>query len=751
MGRSPGCVAAAVAVLALCSVVAHGQSDACAAPVARVSDASLHLALKDHSSTFREGEIMAFTAEYTANSSGKYVVNNRGYDRSGRLEGEEVFCLEPDHGTDPLGDYFNAGRAIMGGGLSSDQDPGTKPLAVDIELNEWKSLPPGSYRLTIVGNRLSSGNQSDAKTWDGTVIPLRSNTVEFEVTAADPQWQSTELTAAISTLDSPDAKDDEKHHAARILRFLGSEASTRELARRYSSGDLPSGWEFKFGLYGSPHRATAIEAMKAELSDPQHAVTQEYVDTLVTLEMAADAKLRLPPYDPKHAEDWQQVRAKYDAEFTRRINEYMQRGAASVSSKDPAAIAATADEVLQSELPLTADAKTHWRRELVANWSAVPIEKQNELIEYRWQQVGGPEWLPVLRAIVAAPPNPGRLALWPDRTAALRRIVQLAPDQGHQLLLAEAADPKGDIAIAVLRQLPERELPQDEAVWLKRIASGNGRDEVFELIDRFASKRALPDLKNLYEAQRGMWACTPQTSLLRYFLRVDPEYGVAEVSAALASRNNTGCARKQLSSLREYIRMPLIEKIAIRALDDSEPAVASDAAEALQHYGSSAAEKALWVRLEKFHQKWIDKPDDLLHPTPGMIVYDSDSGLEQALVQAIALAQGWIVDATALRRLKELASPAMQNELDSALEALNAAQFNLDLRWWPEDDLNFSIGAYTGTGMPEFKQKLAQFPSGSHFHAVTTKADREAHEVEYAEVENAAAANGQTLELETPR
>jgi hypothetical protein len=157
MDRSQRRIAGAVVLLALCAGVARGQSDACSAPVAGAADASLHLALKDHSPTFREGEILAFTAEYTANNSGKYVANNRGYDRSGRLEGEEVLCLEPDRSLDPLEDYFHSLAVFMGGGLSSDQDPGSKPLTVDVELNEWKSLPPGSYRLTIVGNRLSAG------------------------------------------------------------------------------------------------------------------------------------------------------------------------------------------------------------------------------------------------------------------------------------------------------------------------------------------------------------------------------------------------------------------------------------------------------------------------------------------------------------------------------------------------------------------------------------------------------------------
>ena len=78
-------------------------------------DASLRLLLKDGRSVFHQGEIIALTTEYAADSNKKYVVNNRNYDRSGRLSGEEIFCLEPERGTDPLDDYSHSILGYMGG------------------------------------------------------------------------------------------------------------------------------------------------------------------------------------------------------------------------------------------------------------------------------------------------------------------------------------------------------------------------------------------------------------------------------------------------------------------------------------------------------------------------------------------------------------------------------------------------------------------------------------------------------------
>jgi hypothetical protein len=45
-----------------------------------------------------------------------------------------------------------------------------------------------------------------------------------------------------------------------------------------------------------------------------------------------------------------------------------------------------------------------------------------------------------------------------------------------------------------------------------------------------------------------LWACNPQTAMLRYFLRVSPEYGVGELTAALTRRNTTHCYQAQLSA-----------------------------------------------------------------------------------------------------------------------------------------------------------------------------------------------------------
>ena len=734
------------------AICAQTQPDSCGTAVSQPGDVSLQLSLKNSQTVFREGEIIALTAEYSSASEKKYYLNTRGYDRSGRLNGMEVFCIDPATGEDPLSDHFNGVMGFIGGGLGGEQELSSKPYSINLELNEWKSLPPGSYRLSIVSHRVTAPTENSPYGLGAAPIPLRSNEVQFQVVKATPEWQAAQLAAAERALDSPDATGEDAKHAARVLRFLGSEAATRELAESFWSGnDQPFGWDLKFGLFGSPYRTTAIEAMNAALKDPQHPVTQEFVQTLATLELQSNPKYKLPEYDEKDKEAWVKARDAYFAAFNKQLSDHMSDAAAALQSKTGKARAVSASELLQSDVPLNPAAKAQLRQMLLASWDSLPVRRRNELIEYRWEQVGGPELLPILRSIVAGEANRNHEIDKPDRASALRRIYELSPDQGRELILHEIANPKGDIGINVLGLLLERELPQVEQPLIAKLKAGNGGDVDFQLLERYASQRALPEIKSVYEPHRGQWACAPQTAMLRYFLRVSPEYGVAQVGDALGQRKTTGCYKYQLTDLNEDIRRPKLEQVAIRALDDPSPEVERNAAEALGKHGSGKAEAALWTRLEKFHEQWKERTDELRYRPDAKPDALAEVGLEQALVQAIASGQAWFASEDTMHKLKELASLQMQTQLDGMLQEIQGGEYGLNLNWWPEGALNYSVGRYSGKGMAALKEKLAQFPSGTHFNLITTAAERDLHRAEFSEVETATAAGGLVLQIQTPR
>jgi hypothetical protein len=160
--------------------------------------------------------------------------------------------------------------------------------------------------------------------------------VTFQVVAATPQWQAERLARALSVLDAKQDKVtqdefEQIQQAMRVLRFLGSEAATRELARRFWFHDQPPGpphipgvgypasegyqseldrssWDFKAGLIGSPYRAVAIRELNATIDDHQHPATRAMVETLALLEIQSKAEYKLRPYDSRPREEREKQR-----------------------------------------------------------------------------------------------------------------------------------------------------------------------------------------------------------------------------------------------------------------------------------------------------------------------------------------------------------------------------------------------------------------------------------------------------------
>src|SRR5262249_4713508 len=257
------------------------QADPCSA-VSSVSDVHLSLALKNKRNVFQEGEIIPMVLSFTSIAENRYWADVRNYDRRGRLN-FEYYCVEPEV-PDPLAAYFKF-RGFIGGGLGTEQALSSTPFAAEAELNDWRRPGRGHYRLYAISYRIWRAPDAGAQTPYSRIEEIvRSNTVDFEVRPATPKWQGEQIRKATQTLTRPQSQDD-AHRAARILRFLSTRDSARQLAKVFSglNGQYANGWDLKFGLYGSPYQDVAIEAMRGEFGVRDHAITSEFLGTLVEL------------------------------------------------------------------------------------------------------------------------------------------------------------------------------------------------------------------------------------------------------------------------------------------------------------------------------------------------------------------------------------------------------------------------------------------------------------------------------------
>jgi hypothetical protein len=265
---------------------AHAQqgTDPCKRPIPSPATGTVKLTLKGGQSVYHEGEIIPLESTFTY----RLV---QYYPRAGPNLRRFSFCLIPG-GVDPLQDDEESGFWGSAGGslgVSYDVfDPGVTYVD-DMVLNESKSVPPGNYSLRM-----------------GI-----SNEVKFQILPATPEWQAEQLASALAVLDADHTKDtpsdtERTNQALRVLRFLGSEASTRELARRFwfydrqrqvhpISAEYPINpffygyersqdyWDIKAGLIASPYRAVAIQELTTAIHDPQHPATRAMVETLALL------------------------------------------------------------------------------------------------------------------------------------------------------------------------------------------------------------------------------------------------------------------------------------------------------------------------------------------------------------------------------------------------------------------------------------------------------------------------------------
>src|SRR5260370_22413497 len=197
--------------------------------------ASLTIHFAGGTSTFHAGEVIPIELSFAASLPDDYDMDTRNYDRSGRLNLEQFHVTPP--GRDPLANYY-ANGAFMGGGLGGSRVLSAEPQVMQEDLNEWVGPDdPGHYTLYLTTGRISRRGPTKDE-----LLQLHSNSLEFDVIAASPEWQEQTLASEVPFLDSTASSDDEKRAAIRVLSFLDSPRSIQELARQM--GNFPDGRRF---------------------------------------------------------------------------------------------------------------------------------------------------------------------------------------------------------------------------------------------------------------------------------------------------------------------------------------------------------------------------------------------------------------------------------------------------------------------------------------------------------------------------
>ncbi len=694
------------------------------------------ISLKDNKTRYQQGEIIRVELSFSSSLPKTYRLDGATYDRGGRLNIDSYFIDPQDGAVDPLKDYLLGGM----GGLRGISVLDESPHRIVRDLNEYLRFDkPGKYRLYVISNRVEREPGKDEVVAPGrylVLVPAVSNVIEFEMVPADAKWALNQFQAAISVLESKGGTnaallDEKKQSAARIIRFLGTEESARYMARH-----LDEDWsEFHLGLMGSPYAATVLRELESGLDAPDRAVSSAYLYMLTDCYYSLRYSNRPGPYpgtqDKAKLELWLQEENKARAARDELREQYLNRLAAAVFNKQGQAKAVSLNTLL-NEAIITKSGKQHQLpaslierlpSEVAKTFFDLPAESQQGLFLHQWRWLKGPEMMPIPERYYENPTQ----GKWTDPEAAgiaLKRIYELDPARGRELILKEIAHPVGRVSFEVLAMLPDKTLPELNEVFSRSLTElGSGDFERLNLraslLARYATPDLLPSVRQA-QMQRDMDWCATQAPIIAYYLRVEPKLGAAELEQAL-SPGGAGKSCRGIEILGDVARLypsPELDKIAIKHLDDPDLGVVLDAVNTLGEYGSVAAEVPLMRRFEKLRDEWKDRAEDMqIRRIEQRPEYGMPLRMESALRLALVRGRGWLADAEKLRQIQALClTEPERQQVEHAISEAAAPKKRIAFMPMPGDKWKIQVAQYWDlSSLDAVKAKLAQFPRGTLF------------------------------------
>jgi hypothetical protein len=611
---------------------------------------SFTIAFANGTSRFHVGEIIPILLTFKASIPNLYYMEQRNYDRSGRLDIEQFHVTPP--GRDPLHNYYSLGGFMMGG-LGGPRALTADPQTMREDLNEWVTPDhPGHYSLYVSSERISRRGATKDEP-----VELRSNALEFDIGAADTAWQFEALSSARTTLQMQSSTPEEKNTSRRVLRFLDTPESVKELARLLGSGSESGGWNEIAGLAGSRYQSFAVRELEEQMSAPDTAITSSYLYILAKLKFQLDHE-PLPPYPQKDLQlqkVWNNQREAQDKEYAEVQNELYQRTATLASSKLGTARAETVQTLLLRPSREPGDVKPLVglpAEEAASAFLKLSPDQQWNLLNSFWDRLKVSAMAEPLK-VVAQQPNMKHQML---RDLALRRLYELDPHGATPIFFEELRHPHIDNGMftvngETLGLLPNETLSEFEGLLLERLKQKESRTRGLDaqLVGRYATKAILSGVRRAYDESAGGWDCITEDGFVLYFLRVDPDFGVKRLALVPSV-----CMTRSLPTVVNMKRWNEVEPTIIAQMDNPDLNRARQAAETLAKYGSSQAEKAMWDRLSRFHAQWAERETELNFRTGMKRDASEASSFQYGLVEAIGRAQAWVLtddEVTALENL----------------------------------------------------------------------------------------------------
>jgi len=577
----------------------------------------------------------------------------------GRLRTEQIVVTPADAVEDPL-----ASLSIGGSCLSSFQALDGTPLVIRGSLNDWvRFTRPGTYTVVVSSARLQRHSRK-------AVPPMVSIPITVTITPIDTAWAAAAVFQAGQLIDHGDPSEVKRGTA--ILRDLGTEAAARALVDRYDTIDAVDGNGLLAAITSSPHRALIIRELETRI-DAGDDLPPTFIAMLTRLRVLQE----LLPTEATGERRWQRmsvVETEYDARWRSAIG---RRGVTAATLRaELARLATNPRPDLQERI--AQNLEQHPAEATDAFFTSPPAT-QTSLLESptAWPSLKRPWMGAALRQLYSKSyghSSPGGL---PDSPGdpALRRLYELAPDEGRRVMLEEIRTGEHGVSARTLAVLPDSELPQLDSAMRARYASPQGGDggatlgqrgTAAWLIARYGSVALLPFVRTAID--RPLLGCDVEAALIVYLLKHDPAPALRHLEPGLDRTAPGTCVGPPLSLIASRYWDSRTEAVATGYLMNGTVAVVMAGIEALRSNGSFGAKQSLLDRLARWSAEWRGRDTELAEMQSSRSATPAD--IELAIVNALfrnVQFKVTIEDAENLRRL--CVTDGCRTQVDSEITA----------------------------------------------------------------------------------
>jgi len=616
------------------AVVAGAQSSAPAG-------VNVKLSLADNKTVYKIGEPIKLVMEFTADRDG-YIVE---YLPDNKEPGMDTVLVEPDTGVGRWLDELNYRRGLVRDYLATDKLTST-PRRVEFFLNDTVRFDtPGRYTVSVKTRRVWPARSSGS---DRTLF-ISTNSISLEVvpmTELEEEIEVKRLVESFGVKRDPRVDDE----PARRLSYLTGDPSTREKVKRYLTSEN-SGSNFNvhiwYGLFIARNRSLALKLLETALRDPNTPATSQLLGAVTTLKMFLTHDVLDKPLTPPTG-----MLESADPRVTEISDAYVMELAAGIGKRSGDNQTTTAMTILMA-LPKDSQAASAGLREirriLIQQFDALHPFSQENLLQYHWEQLRDPSLIPSLKKMLAAT---GRMTK-NLHGAALKRLLELAPDEARPYVIAEIRDPMSLVDPEILGQLKEESLPEVDTALLEQVRalaeSNQPASSVWlrvkgALLVRFATANIYGSVLELYRASRAKLLPESRFRLLAYIAKQNDREGVALIEQEI-SELKPGQLPSLLSDLTKLYYSESIGAVLKKLLETDDAMQASTAAYLIGREGAAGDERVLEARLKRWREQWVNRIAEADAQAQGQI--------ERELISALIHGKSWKLPAERVTELQQ--------------------------------------------------------------------------------------------------